>query len=98
MDSLVFTLGVRIIIGFIATFISIILWSRTREIPWIFVVLGVFFLFVKDIVEVALLFGLNNFYSTVLWGIEIVPLALNILPYLFFILAMVIFLVRHRRY
>lgn len=97
-DQLVVTLVIKLAAGFFAAFISIILWSKTRDGAWLTMVLGVAFLFVGTLFEILEEFGFVRYNSLYYGEIEILPLVFEVLPYLFFGIGMLIFLIRVRKY
>lgn len=96
-DQLVIAISLKLLVGFFASFISIILWSKTRDGAWLTMVLGVVFLYIGLLMDILEKFG----FITVgpLFGeIEILPLIFQTAPFLFFGIGMLIFLIRIRKY
>lgn len=97
-NQFVIVLAVKLIIGFIAALISVLLWSKTRDSAWLFMVIGVVFLYVKSLLEVLDAFGFIFYKSILVAGIEIIPLLFDTLPFIFFSLGMFMFIIRMRKY
>lgn len=97
-DQFVVAMTLKLITGFFAAFISIILWSKTRDGAWLTMVLGVIFLYVGTLFDILEKFGFVRYNSLRYGEIEILPLAFALLPYLFFGIGMLIFLIRVRKY
>jgi hypothetical protein len=86
----------RLVTGALAAFFAIMLWSRTRDIAWMLIVIGTIAAYVETVYSILDLFGISG------GGIAIgsVPLAAIILPNLrtgFFIAAFVVMAVRKLR-
>jgi len=96
MDAL--PIFLRMIGAFLAAFPAIALWSRTREAPWVLVVLGILFLFVDAFVATLELIGLVSYDLPILPGFPLLESVLSLLPFLFFAAAFLVYLLRNRRY
>jgi hypothetical protein len=84
----------RLAAGAFTAFLAIIVWSRTRDIAWMFFVIGAIAMY-GDIVYAALeLFGIVSYSIVVVNGIEVVRLALSALPHVFFATAFIVFIAR----
>ena len=97
-DQLVIAIGIKLLLGFVSAIISILLWSRTRDGAWLFMVIGVIFLYVKNILEVLDSFGFIILEDFQWWGLSIVPLIFESVPFLFFAIGMLVFLFRVRAF
>jgi hypothetical protein len=83
----------RLSTGALAAFFAIMLWSRTRDIAWMLVVVGTIAAYVETVYSILDLFGVTGNQV----AIGSVPLAEIILPNLrtgFFIAAFVVMVVR----
>jgi hypothetical protein len=87
---------VKLITGFAATLTAVLLWSKTREAAWLFVVLGTVFLYGEIIFSTLELLGLANFYLFTIYGISVVNLVFAIFPFVFFTVGFVLFLKSRR--
>ena len=97
-NELVLVLTIKLILGFVAAIVSLMLWSKTRDGAWLSMVLGVVFLYMKTLLNVLNSFGFISYDSITVYGIVLIPLLFETLPFLFFTIGMVIFLLRIRKY
>jgi hypothetical protein len=88
----------RLVLGALASFFAIMLWSKTRDAAWMLVVIGTIAGYVEIVYSILELFGVT-------WGdtmlIGSVPVAAIILPVLrisFFIAAFLIMVIRRYRH
>jgi hypothetical protein len=88
---------IKLLAGFATTVSAVILWSRTREVSWLFVVAGTVFLYGEVIIETLELFGLTNLYDLVYLGIPVIEALLALLPFFFFTAGFISFLTGRRR-
>jgi len=93
---------VRLILGALATFFGILLWSRTRDAAWIFVILGILVSYAEIIFSTLRQFGIIQFESLVMPLFRDIPLdqivqvVLGNLPLLLFTAAFIILVLRRR--
>jgi len=84
--------------GALAAFFAIILWSKTRDVAWMLMVIGAIMAYVETVYTILNLFGIAGTQLSV----GSVPLAAILLPNLrtgFFIAAFVVMVIRKlRRY
>ncbi|MGI5173791.1 hypothetical protein H0R92_09340 [Treponema sp. OMZ 840] len=90
---------IKLVLGGIAAFLAIMLWSKTRDAAWIALVAGTLIAYAGIVYDVLSVFGINAFHNNA--GIEIggVPLAsviFSFFPQLFYIAAFLIALIRKR--
>ena len=50
----------RLVLGAVASFLAILLWSRTRDVAWIFVIIGIIINYVETVYSVLNLFGIGG--------------------------------------
>ena len=93
---------VRLILGAVATFFGILLWSKTRDAAWIFVILGILVSYTEIIFSTLQQFGILHFESLFITFLQNVPIdqifqvVLVNLPLLLFTVAFIILLARRR--
>jgi len=87
----------KLITGFAATLTAVLLWSKTRESAWMFVVLGTVFLYSEIIFSTLELLGLANFYFFTIYGISLINLIFAVFPFIFFTIGFILFLASRRR-
>ncbi len=97
-NQMVVAIAIKLVAGFIAAFVSVLLWSKTRDGAWLTMVMGVVFLYLGTLLEVLDSFGFIMYKSLLYGEIEILPLLFSVLPYLFFGIGMTLFLIRVRKY
>ncbi len=93
---------VRLFLGALATFFGILLWSRTRDAAWIFVILGILVSYAEIIFSTLRQFGIIQFESLVIPLFRNIPLdqilqvVLVNLPLLLYTVAFIILVLRRR--
>lgn len=92
-QSLVFIIS-RLAVGAGAAFLAIILWSRTRDSAWMFIVVGTIFRYGQIMYDTFGLFGIVEEDIVLIEGYLEIDTILENLPYLFFIIAFIIMLRR----
>ena len=86
----------RLTTGALAAFFAIMLWSKTRDIAWMLMVIGTIAAYVETVYSIMGLFGITGTQ----FSIGSVPLAVILLPNLrtgFFIAAFVVMVTRKLR-
>jgi len=86
----------RVIIGGIGTFFAVLLWSKTRDIAWIFVILGVIVEYIAIIYSTLEMFGVVGNNIITFYGVPVLKLFLAVLPMLFFIFAFITVIARKK--
>ncbi len=97
-NQMVIAVSIKLIAGFIAALISVLLWSKTRDGAWLTMVIGVVFLYLQKLLEILDAFGFDMYKEIKYGEIEIIPLLFETLPFLFFGLGMFLFLLRIRKF
>ena len=92
-ESLIFIIS-RLVVGAGATFLAIILWSRTRDSAWMFIVVGTIFRYGQIMYDTFGLFGIVKQDIVLIPGWLGLDTVLENLPYIFFIIAFIIMLKR----
>ena len=92
-ESLVFIIS-RLAVGAGAAFLAIILWSRTRDPAWMFIVVGTIFRYGQIMYETFSLFGVVRADIVLIPGYLGIDTVLENLPYLFFIIAFIVMIRR----
>jgi len=87
----------RLILGALASFLAIMLWSRTRDVAWIFVIIGTIITYIETIFSVLSLFGIGggNIFSEN--SLFFVSIFLTCLPMVSFIAAFTVMVFRKYR-
>jgi hypothetical protein len=84
MNSEHIMLVVKLALGSAAAFLSIILWSKTRDTAWMFVIIGVIAGYGETIFLTLKSFGIVSADLLVISDISVFELVLSNLPILFF--------------
>jgi hypothetical protein len=93
VESLVFIIS-RLVFGAGATFLAIILWSRTRDTAWMFIVVGTIFRYGQIMYDTFSLFGIVQSDIVLIPDYLGIDAVLENLPYMFFIVAFIIMIRR----
>jgi hypothetical protein len=92
-ESLIFIIS-RLVFGAGATFLAIILWSRTRDSAWMFIVVGTIFRYGQILYDTFSLFGIVRSELVIIPGYLGIDTVLENLPYMFFIVGFIIIIKR----
>jgi len=87
---------VKLISGALGTFFAILVWSKTRNASWIFIVLGILFHYINIVFETLELFGIITEKIYNIGNLPILKIILNNLPMSFFIIGLIIFVIRKK--
>jgi len=86
----------RLSVAAIASFLAIILWSRTRDPAWMLMVVGTIALYADIVYSLLTLFGAVDPESFTPGGVPVAPLVFTNLPPLFYSIAFVVMIIRKR--
>jgi hypothetical protein len=84
----------RLLVVAVMTFLAIVLWSRTRDIAWMLIVIGAIAGYADILFDLLIRFGLIDEAAFSPWGLPLGRMLFSNLPYLFLAAA---FLVMIRR-
>ena len=90
---------IKLLMGAVGTFCAILLWSRTRDVAWVLVVIGVLVSYAGIIFDTLDRFGLvtwDDFIVAGLPGFALIQAILTNLPILLYSTAFVVVLARGR--
>jgi hypothetical protein len=91
MDIAAFTVEAsHLLFGAFATFCAILLWSRTREMAWTFIIVAVIISYADIVLATLRSYGILGPEPELAHGIPIVPILLADLPLVFFGIGFVI--------
>ena len=96
--SLPIVLAARAVISFLAAFLAIWVWSRTREEAWIFMIGGTLISFIVLMIEILSRVGILPAVAAEGRAIPFWFALLQLMPYLFYALGFGFYLWRNRRY
>jgi len=86
----------RLLFGAFATFCAILLWSRTRDMAWTFVIVGAIVSYAGIVYGTLAAFGIIDPDDFALRGVHVVEMALANLPPLFLGIGFIVAAVRRR--
>ena len=84
----------RLATGSTAAFLSILLWSKTRDTAWMFVIIGVIVICGESLFQTLKAFGIVRADFLVFSGVSVFELVLANLPVVFFAAAFLIMFFR----
>jgi hypothetical protein len=87
----------RIVTGAIGAFFSIVLWSKTREPAWIFVIIGALCIYVEVVFTTLEVFGILSGDMLTFFGIPFLKLLLLNLPVIFITIGFIMVIAGNRR-
>ena len=96
LGQLLYTFS-RLILGALASFFAIMLWSKTRDVAWMLMVIGTIAAYVETVYSILNLFGINGGDILVIGSVPLISILLPCLPTVFFIAAFAVMVVRKYR-
>jgi len=95
MDSgqIVYILS-RLSLGALAAFLAIMLWSKTRDVAWMLMVIGTIAAYVETVYSILNLFGVSGGMFIFIGSVPLMSILLPSLPMVFFIAAFAVMVVR----
>ena len=87
----------RLFMGALASFLAIILWSKTRDVAWMLVIIGAIAAYADTIYAVLSIFGIVSGSGLSLGAMPVMAIFLPILPTIFFIAAFSVMVTRKFR-
>jgi hypothetical protein len=87
----------RLILGAVAAFLAIMLWSKTRDVAWMLVVIGIIAAYIETVYSILDLFGLVEKSLIVIGSVPLISIVLPNLPTVFFIAAFGVMVLRKYR-
>jgi hypothetical protein len=86
----------RLAIAAVAAFLAILLWSRTRDLAWMLIVIGVIASYADLLFDLLSRLGIVDESRYSLLGLPVGRILLSNLPYLFLCAALVVMIARKR--
>ena len=77
----------RLVFGAIATFLAIVLWSRTRDAAWMLIVIGTIVGYGEVLFTTLETFGMVSVAAFTIYGVSVFRVVIANLPTVFFIIA-----------
>ena len=87
----------RFVLGALATFLAILVWSRTRDTAWMLIVVGTVAHYGEVVFSALETLGVVKLDFVTIGDVAVFPLVLVNLPTLFFILAFLVIVSRRMR-
>jgi hypothetical protein len=87
----------KLFLGTTAAFLAIVLWSRSRDAAWMFMVFGALASYIEILYSILLLFGITGENLLRIGSVPLPTIILECLPWLFFIVAFLIMAIRKLR-
>ena len=88
----------RLILGGLASFLAIMLWSRTRDTAWMLIVMGVIAAYVETIYSIMNFLGESNRYILDAEPVPVLSIILTCIPIMFFIAGLSVMVARKYRH
>ena len=88
---------IRLSLGALASFFAIMLWSRTRDVAWMLMVIGTIAVYVETVYAILNLFGIAGDHILMIGSVPLISIILPCLPTVFFIAAFAVMVVRKYR-
>ena len=88
---------IRLVLGAIASFLAIMLWTRTRDTAWIFVIVATIIAYVETVYSILGFLGISGGTFLPAGLVFVSSVLLSSLPTVFFIAAFLVMVVRKYR-
>ena len=88
----------RLILGGLASFLAIMLWSRTRDTAWMLMVMGVISSYAETIYSIVNFLGEGGGYVLAVDSVSILSILLTCIPIMFFIAGLMVMVARKYRH
>ena len=87
----------RLGLGALASFFAIMLWSKTRDVAWMFMVIGTIAVYVETVYSILNILGISGAGIIIIGSVPLMSIILPCLPTMFFIAAFVVMVIRKYR-
>jgi hypothetical protein len=88
----------RLFLGAVAAFFAIILWSKTRDVAWMLMVIGTIAAYAEIVYSILDIFGITGVNLPSIGSVPLASIVLPNLPAVFFIAAFVVMVARKFRH
>lgn len=88
---------IKLVLGGLAAFFAILLWSKTRDVAWMSLVAGTITSYAGIVYDMMNSFGLIVGKGLLVFGVPIASLLFASIPSLFYIAAFILMLTRNKR-
>jgi hypothetical protein len=87
----------RLVLGALASFFAIMLWSKTRDVAWMLMVIGTIAAYIETVYSILDLFGITGKDSFLIGSVPVASIMLPCLRTTFFIAAFAVMVYRKYR-
>ena len=87
----------RLVLGALASFFAIMLWSKTRDSAWMLMVIGTIVAYIEIVYSILELFGITKGDIFLIGSVPVIAIILPVLRMSFFIAAFLIMVIRKYR-
>ena len=87
----------RLALGAVAAFLAIMLWSKTRDLAWMFLVIGAIAAYVEVVYSILELYGMTGGNRVSIGAMPVMSIVLPCLPMIFLIIALAVMVLRKYR-
>jgi hypothetical protein len=87
----------RLVLGALMSFFAIMLWSKTRDVAWMLMVIGAIAAYVETVYSILELLGITGDFVLSIGSTPVISIILPCLPTAFFIAAFAVMVVRKYR-
>lgn len=87
----------QLILGAVAAFLAILLWSKTRDLAWMFMVAGVIAAYIEVIYSILNTYGFIAVNRLLIGSVPLLEIILPLLKMSFFIAAFYVMVFKRRR-
>ena len=87
---------IKLILGGIAAFLAILVWSKTRDGAWFFLVSGTILSYCSIVYDMLKSFGILTKSFYLVYGIPIIDLCFIVIPSIFYIIGFIVMLVKSK--
>jgi hypothetical protein len=84
----------QLTLGALASFFAIMLWSKTRDVAWMLMVIGTVAMYIETVYSILDLFGITGGDTFVIGSVPVAAIVLPSLGTIFFIIAFLIMVIR----
>jgi hypothetical protein len=95
-ETEILILIIKLVLGGIAAFLAILVWSKTRDGAWFFLVSGTILSYCSIVYDMLKSFGILTKSFYLVYGIPIIDLCFIVIPTLFFIIGFIIMIAKSK--
>jgi hypothetical protein len=88
----------RLVLGALASFFAIMLWSKTRDIAWMLMVIGTIAAYIETVYSIMDMFGITGIDTLLIGSVSLAAILLPCLRMIFFIAAFLVMVIRRYRH